>query len=51
MTVLICSLMVALVSGMFEMRGSWMKVLPPCVCGGIDPDVMLRRLSMIVCGK
>ena len=42
------SLRAALVSGWFEMRGSWMKVLPAIEFGGMDPEVMVRRLSMIV---
>lgn len=38
----------AFVSAWFEMRGSCMKVLPARVCGGIDPDVIVLKLSIIV---
>ena len=46
--VLNLSFIEALVSAWFDMRGSWMKVLPPFVCGGIDPEVIVLKLSIIV---
>ena len=48
MTVLIISFIEPLVSGRFDILGSCMKVLPPCVCGGIDPEVIVLKHSIIV---
>ncbi len=40
--------MLALVSGKLLILGSWIKVFPDIVWGGIDPEVMLRRASITV---
>lgn len=43
-----CIFIRPLLSASPETRGSWMKVLPAAVFGGIEPDVATLKLSIIV---